>query len=85
MGEARVYIVTVDKHRPDKRQQLTSGIDVALVFDGARIRAGEYEVSIRHIGPAGTYVEPCPCGAAEGTAGCPLCAVQSLQTPTPEE
>lgn len=55
---ARTYILTVDRNRPDKRRQLTSALDVAIIMDGARIHAGEYEVTVRRIGPEGTYVDP---------------------------
>lgn len=43
------FIITVDADKPDKRQQLSHGLDLAICFDGMRISAGEYEVTVKRL------------------------------------
>lgn len=43
------FTVEVDANGREKRRQLVNLIDMALVMSGARITAGEYEVTVRRV------------------------------------
>ena len=49
MGQTTTFIIDVEADRPDKRQQLSHGLDFAMCMDGMRISAGQYEVTIRRL------------------------------------
>lgn len=47
--EGVTFIVEVEGDKPDKRQQLSGGLDFAMCSYGMRVTAGEYEVTVRRL------------------------------------
>jgi hypothetical protein len=51
MSTEITFVIAVDSDRPDKRQQLSSGLDFAMCAQGMRISGGEYEITVRRVRP----------------------------------